>query len=90
MLQQTCHSRPIAQGNTSRNVIVSLRDHLETQDFKAQQRQLAANEVKYIIINRDSVGLQLHWYPEDGPENEYPLTYSVVYDGPELVVLRVY
>jgi hypothetical protein len=90
MLQQTCHSRPIAQGNTSRNVIVSLRDHLETQDFKAQQRQLAASEVKYIVVNRDSVGLQLHWYPEDGPENQYPLTYSVVYDGPDLMVLRVY
>ena len=90
MLQQTCHSRPIAQGNTSRNMVVSLRDHLETLDLKAQQRQLAASNVKYIVINRHSMGLPFHWYPEDGPTDQYPLTYTVVYDGPDLMVLRVY
>jgi hypothetical protein len=92
MLQQAaCHSRPIAQGNTSRNVVVSLRDNLETSgDLKAQQRQLAASKVKYIVIHRHGMGLSFDWYPADGPKDQYPLTYRVVYDGPDLMVLRVY
>ena len=113
MLQQAaCHSRPIAQGNISRDVVVSLRDHLEIRDLQAQQRQLSAAKVKYIVINRnnmDLLGVEIprtpanpynlhdpyppllfHWYPEDGPEDQYPLAYPVVYDGPDLMILRVY
>ena len=91
MLQQAaCHFRPIAQGNTSRDVVVSVRDHLESRDLQAQQRQLAAAKVKYIVINRNNMGLLFHWYPEDGPKDRYPLTYPTVYDGPDLTVLRVY
>lgn len=92
MLQQAaCHSRPIAQGNTSRNVVVTLRDNLETSDsLEAQQRKLAASKVKYVIIHSHSMGLAFNWYPEDGPRDQYPLTYTVVYDGPDLMVLRVY
>ncbi len=90
MLQQTCHSRPIVQGNISRDVVVSLRDHLESWDLKAQQRQLAASKVKYVVIYRHSIGLLFHWHPEDGPEDRYLLTYPVVYDDPDLMVLTVY
>jgi len=91
MLQQAaCHSRPIAQGTTSRDVVVSLRDHLESWDLKAQQRQLAANKVKYIVINRHIMGSQLDWHPEDGPKERYPASYPTVYDGPDLTILRVY
>ena len=91
MLQQAaCHSRPIVQGITSRNVVTSLQDHLESRDLKAQQRLLAAAKVKYIVINRVNMGLPFHWYPEDGPKDLYPLTYPVVYDGSDLTVLRVY
>jgi len=91
MLQQAaCHSRPIAQGTTSRDVVVSLRDHLENWDLKAQQRQLAANKIKYIVINRHIMGSQLDWHPEDGPQERYPSSYPTVYDGPDLTILRVY
>ena len=51
MLQQACHGRPIVQGETSRNVVVTLRDRLETQNLQAQRRQLAAAKIKYIVIS---------------------------------------
>ena len=87
MLQQAaCHSRPIAGGSTSRNVVVSLVDHLEIQDLRAQQRQLTAAKIKYIVIHRPSGD----WYPKDGPKDQYTLTYPTVYDDPDLMVLRVY
>jgi hypothetical protein len=91
MLQQAaCHSRPIAQASTSRNVVVSLRDHLESWDLRAQQRQLTAAKIKYIVIHRHSTDFQFDWDAADGPKNQYPLTYPTVYDGSDLMVLRVY
>ena len=91
MLQQAaCHSRPIVQGNISRNVVVSLLDRLESRDLQAQQRQLTAAKVKYIVINRNNMSLLFHWYPEDDPKNRYALNFPTVYDGPDLTVLRVY
>jgi len=82
MLQQAaCHFRPIAQGITARNVVVSLRDDLESRDLRAQQRQLTAAKIKYIVI---------HGNPGGTPIDQYPLTYATVYDGPDLMVLRVY
>jgi hypothetical protein len=90
MFQQTCHGRPIAQGNTSRNVVMSLRDRLETQDFQAQRRQLAGAKVKYIVINHRPMGIPLPWHPVDGPLDEYFSVYPVVYNGPDLAVLQVY
>jgi hypothetical protein len=91
MLQQACHSRPIAQGDTSRDVVVSLRDRLETRDLQAQQRQLAAAKIKYIVINRYNMGLFFPWdHTRDGRRDQYLLTYPTIYDGPDLTVLRVY
>src|SRR5262249_26076205 len=58
MLQQAaCHSRPIAQGVTARDVVVSLRDYLESHDLPAQQRQLTASKIKYIVIHNPSMGI---------------------------------
>ena len=91
MLQQAaCHSRPIVQGNISRNVVASLRDRLEAGDLQAEKHQLAAAKVKYIVINRDNMGLLFRWHPEDGPKDRYPLNFPTVYDGSDLTVLRVY
>ena len=90
MMQQVCHARPIVQGTTSRDVVVSLRDRLETRDFQAQQRQLAAAKVKYIVINHRYMGSPLRWYPADGPKYQYAFTYSMVYDSLDLTILRVY
>ena len=65
-------------------------DQLETRPLQVQQRQLAAAKVKYIIINRPITGLEFAWPSEDGPREQYPLIYPVVYDGSDLKVLRVY
>lgn len=91
MLQQVCHSRPIAQGNTSRDVVVSLRDRLESRDLQVQRRQLATAKIKYIIIHRhNNMGLLFPWHSDDGPTDQYPLTYPTVYDDPDLTILKVY
>lgn len=90
MSQQTCHGRPIAQGNTSRNLVASLRDRLETTDFPAQRRQLVDARVKYIVINHEPMGVPLQWLEADGNKDQYSTFYPVAYDGPDLTVLRVY
>ena len=91
MTQQTCHSRPIVQGNTARHIVVSLLDRLESWDLQAQQRQLAAAKVKYIVIYRhNDVGLPFRWHTADGPRDQYPLVYPAIYDDPDVTVLRVY
>jgi hypothetical protein len=99
MMYQICHSRPIAQGITSRsNVVVSLRDRLESRDFQAQQRQLAAAKIKYIVIHHPSIFHPstnrrmsfFHWRAVDGPKEQYLRAYPTVYDGPDLTLLKVY
>ena len=90
MSQQTCHGRPITQGNTARNVVVSLRDRFETKDLQAQRRQLASAKVKYIVINHEPMGIPVQWLEKDGPLDEYYSVYPVVYNGLDLTVLRVY
>jgi hypothetical protein len=86
MLQQTCHGRPIVQGQISRHVAVTLQDRLETQNLLAQRRQLAAAKVKYIVISPF-----FQWSPkEDGQQDDYSRTYPIVYNGRDLTILRVY
>jgi hypothetical protein len=89
MLQQTCHGRPIAQGNVSRRLFATLADELTVADLSAQRRQLANARIKYIVIARPHDGL-FAWHREDGPRALYPKAYPVVFDDPQLTVLRVY
>jgi hypothetical protein len=90
MLQQAaCHSRPIVQGNTSRKVVVSLQDRL-SPDLEIQHRQLMAAKVKYIIIHKNNDDRLFHWGPENAPQSEYRLKYSMIYDGSDAMVLKVY
>jgi hypothetical protein len=97
MLLQVCHGRPIVQGATSRDVVVTLRDRLETRDLDVQQRQLFAAKVKYIVtISPRTEWLfgrpkwLFMWSPDDRAEVDYSRTYPIVYSGPDLTVLRVY
>jgi hypothetical protein len=89
MLQQMSHDRPIVQGQTSRDVVVTLRDRLETQNLQAQRHQLAAAHVKYIVITPPSQEL-FSWHPWDGEQADYVRTYPTVYHGSDLTILRVY
>ena len=91
MQQAACHNRPILHGATSRNVVKSLRDHLETSDFEAQRRQLVDAKVKYIVLHsrREAIDMRFAWPPQDGARSQYLLAYTVVYDSADLTVLRV-
>ena len=59
-----------------------------TQHLEAQRQQLAEVKVKYIVINHPS-GRLFEWSADDGLRDEYTRIYPVVYDGPDLTVLRV-
>jgi hypothetical protein len=36
------------------------------------------------------MGLLFPWHSDDGPTDQYPLTYPTVYDDPDLTILKVY
>ena len=90
--QAVCHSRPILHGNTSRNVVRSLRDRLETSDLEALRRQLVDAKVKYIVLHSraEAVDLQFAPPPQGAARSQYLRTYPIVYDSPEVTILRVY
>jgi hypothetical protein len=92
MQQAACHGRPILHGATSRNLITSLRDRLETSDFDIQRRQLVDAKVKYIVLHSpgETIDMTFVWRPREGVRSRYILSYSTVYDSPDLTVLRVY
>ena len=52
MMQSVCHGKPIVQGETARHMVDTLADRLVTRDLAAQQRQLTAAHVKYIVLHR--------------------------------------
>jgi hypothetical protein len=91
MLQQICHGRPIAQGQTSRSLVVTLRDRLETLNLEAQRRQLTEAKIKYIVISHPIAGL-FEWKnsQKDGQQVSYSRAYPIAYDASDITVLRVY
>lgn len=90
MFQQTCHGRPIVEGNTSRKLTTSLGDRLEMNDLQVQRRQLTDAKVKYIIVNRRPMGIPVEWEPADGVQERLLSFYAVKYDSADMAVLRVY
>jgi hypothetical protein len=102
MLQQACHGRPIVLGNTSRRAGPTLGDRLDTWNVEAQRSQLLAAKVKYIVLRPQVAGaaastpgpadasLRFEWRSEDAPRPHYDQAYSLVHDGPELAIFRVY
>jgi hypothetical protein len=89
MSQQACHGRPIAQGIMSRDMVISLRDRLETRDFDAQRRQLIEARAKYIVINHPTT-MTFRWREEDGPRERYLDLYPLVFQDQDVTILRVY
>ena len=102
MLQQACHGRPIVLGNTSRHMADTLGDRLDTWNVEAQRNQLLAAKVKYIVLRPQVViatasateqpeeSLQFAWRREDAPTSQYGSVYTIVHDGPDLAIFRVY
>jgi hypothetical protein len=102
MLRQMCHGRPIVLGNTSRRLADTLGDRLDTWTIATQRRQLMAAKVKYIVLRPQVAGtaagttgrpeeaLRFAWRPEDAPRAHYDASYTLVHDGPDLAIFRVY
>lgn len=90
MAQQVCHQRPITGGNTSRNLVVSLRDRLATRDLEEQRRQLVGAHVKYIVLNRRPMGIPLVWDQQNESPQAYESFYRVLYADSNLTVLSTY
>jgi hypothetical protein len=101
MAQQLCHGRPIVLGNTSRRTGPTLGDRLDTWTVATQRSQLVAAKVKYIVLRRQLVGdaatakwpdgsLRYVWRAQDAPRSEYDTVYTVVHNGPDLAIFRVY
>ncbi|HLY07420.1 MAG TPA: hypothetical protein VKR31_16865 [Rhizomicrobium sp.] len=89
MLEQVCHGRPIVGGMTSREMGKTLIYRLSITDLAQQQRQLSQAHVKYILLHKPGNGLY-RWQKELGPVARYLKRYRAVYDGPDMMVLRVY
>jgi hypothetical protein len=90
MAQQICHRRPIVQGMIARVLQHTLANQLMVKDFAAQQHQLEAAGVKYILLHHPRGDL-FHWDPPyDGDPDQYRRTYQLMTDGPDMTVLRVY
>jgi hypothetical protein len=102
MLQQACHGRPIVLGNTSRRLSDTLGDRLDTWNVQAQRRQLMAAKVKYVVLRPQVAGAtasptgwpeespRFAWHAEDAPRSHYDSTYTLVYEGPDHAIFRVY
>ncbi len=89
MTQSVCHGKPIVQGETARHMTDTLADRLVTNNLAAQQRQLTAAHVKYIVLHRPQGELH-RWNKADGVQADYARSYAVVHDGKDMTVLRVY
>jgi hypothetical protein len=89
MLEQVCHGRPLMGGTTSREMGVTLVNHLSLKDLRRQREQLADAHVKYILLHHPRNGLYA-WSRDMAPIVQFMKTYRVVYEGAGMTVLRVY
>jgi hypothetical protein len=89
MFEQVCHGRPIVDGITSREMGETLLYRLSVNNLSKQRRQLAQARVKYILLHRPRNGLYV-WNKEIAPISQFLKAYRTAYDGPDMIVLRVY
>jgi len=89
MLDQVCHLRPIVDGMTTRDMGDTLLYHLSLKDLSRQREQLAQAHVKYLLLHRPSGGFY-KWNKQMPPVAQFLKSYRAVYQGPDMIVLRVY
>ncbi len=89
MTLSACHGKAIVQGETSRQMGITLGNRLETADLTAQKQQLMQARVKYVVLHHPK-GALFGWDRADGNKPDYTRTYRVLYDGREMTVLQVY
>ncbi|HTT84232.1 MAG TPA: hypothetical protein VMF67_12175 [Rhizomicrobium sp.] len=97
MLQQTCDGVAQMGGATTREMGQTLVNRLPLYDLRREKAELREAHVKYIIIHRPQNGLYgwgdslLYTWDNKLPSiSQFLRTYRAVYDGPDLLVLRVY
>jgi hypothetical protein len=89
MMLSACHGHPIVAGETARKMAPTLSDDLEIRDLAAQQRQLTAARVKYLVLHRPE-GEIFHWAKADGDRAAYEKRYRHVNRDGSLTILQVY
>jgi hypothetical protein len=89
MAAQSCHGRPIAEGNVARQLYPTLEDRLEIGDLAKQKRELRDARIKYIVIHKPK-GRLFGWPGKGAGEASYEASYAPVYDGADVTILRVY
>ena len=89
MMLSACHGHPIVAGETARQMGATLMDRLNTHDLAAQQRQLIAAHVKYVILHQPKDGL-FRWTVLDGDRAAYEKAYRPVSQDRDLTILQVY
>ena len=89
MSEQTCHGKPIVQGNVSRIMRQSLIDDLDTSDLNRQRDQLVRAHVKYIVLERARDGL-FNWPAAGALPDAYLKTYPTAARSAYITVLKVY
>jgi hypothetical protein len=89
MMLSACHGHAIVAGETSRKLGTTLDDRLITDDLAAQQQQLAAAHVKYVVLHNPQ-GKLFRWKNRDGHFADYLQAYRRVSQDADVTVLRVY
>jgi len=89
MMLAACHGHPIVAGETARQMGLTLLDRLQTGDLAAQQRQLTAAHVRYVILHQPKHGL-FQWSARDGDRAAYEKRYPLVAQDGTLTILQVY
>jgi hypothetical protein len=89
MTLSACHGKAIVQGETSRQIGVTLGNRLETADLTAQKRQLTQARVKYVVLHHPR-GELFGWSKADGAKSDYIHAYRILHEDREMTVLQVY
>ena len=89
MAQQACHGHPIAQGVIARRLTSSLADRLDVKDLAAQDRQLRAAGIKYILLHHPGSGMFKWDNGSDGAPDAYRNAYKILSDTPDMTILRI-
>lgn len=89
MAEQICHGRPMAGGNTTREMARTLIYRLAVGDPVRLRAQLAAAHIKYVVLHRRQ-GDRFAWSADLAPSARFRAAFRVVADGPNLTLLRVY
>jgi hypothetical protein len=89
MLEQACHGRPMAGGNTTREMARTLVERLPLSDPRRLRAMLAQAHVKYVVIHA-ARGARFAWTRGLPPLTQLRAAFPTAYRGAGLTILRAY